>query len=193
MACNGGCGGMGHYGENAGHVHAPAVETGNGSSGREREVRCVCLKPLAWLYGPICWLCQKSSAIPRAHQSHLIRRSATSATARKQSPIKQHQQHQPSLFRDPTVPPLARWGVPLLLLANDLLLFVSNFGEGATVHLKVFEGLQPNGQGRSVESAPLYTITLGRSIQDMWNARAYFTSVLIAGACVTLSARRPSH
>lgn len=87
-------------------------------------------------------------------------------------------QHQPSLFRDPTIPALARWGLPVLLLANDALLLYSNIGDGATVHLRVFDG-----QGQAVDSAPLYAITLGHSIQDMWNAKAYFTSVLIAGTC----------
>lgn len=55
---------------------------------------------------------------------------------------------------------------------------------GATVHVRVFDGESPDGQGRTLDSAPLYTITLGRAIRDMWNAKAYFTSVLIAGACV---------
>jgi len=80
------------------------------------------------------------------------------------------------------MPPLARWAVPLLLLANDALLLYSNFGHGATVHVRIFDGATGGGQTRSVESASLYTITLGRSIRDMWNAKAYFTSVLIAGA-----------
>lgn len=74
--------------------------------------------------------------------------------------------------------------MPILLLANEALLLYSNLGDGATVHVQIFDGDQPAGQGRSVESAPLYTITLGRSIKDMWNAKAYFTSLLIAGACV---------
>jgi hypothetical protein len=72
--------------------------------------------------------------------------------------------------------------VPLLLLANDALLLYSNLGDGATVHVRIFDGEGGDGQGRSVESAPLYTITLGRSIKDMWDAKAYFTSILIAGA-----------
>lgn len=101
--------------------------------------------------------------------------------------------------------------MPLLILANDALLLYSNFGvgydlgcegdrlvppqpstpsnqtipqAGATVHVRIFDGDSPDGQGRTVDSAPLYTITLGRAIRDMWNAKAYFTSVLIAGECV---------
>ena len=52
------------------------------------------------------------------------------------------------------------------------------------MHVRIFDGESPDGQGRTLDSAPLYTITLGRAIRDMWNAKAYFTSVLIAGACV---------
>lgn len=112
--------------------------------------------------------------------------SATHPKPPKQQQARRHQQP-PSLFRDPNVPPLVRWGIPILLLANDALLLYSNLGDGATVHVRIFDGDQPDGQGRSVESAPLYTITLGRSIKDMWNAKAYFTSLLIAGACVRAS------
>ena len=52
------------------------------------------------------------------------------------------------------------------------------------MHVRVFDGESPDGQGRTLDSAPLYTITLGRAIRDMWNAKAYFTSVLIAGMYV---------
>ena len=69
----------------------------------------------------------------------------------------------------------------MLLLANDALLLYSNVGPGATVHVRVFDGTAPDGVGRSAESASLYTLTLGRSVKDLWDSGAYGMSTLIAG------------
>jgi len=74
----------------------------------------------------------------------------------------------------PHLPLVLRFGIPLLILANIALFISSNTGIGATVYVVV------TFNGTEVQMPSLFSFSLANSIRDMWSAKVYALSLLIA-------------
>ena len=78
-----------------------------------------------------------------------------------------------SLFLNPKIPLFWRIFIPLAIVGTMAVFISSNSGTGASVFI-VFN------LGRRVQIPSLFDFGLINSVRDMWKARAYFLSVLIA-------------
>lgn len=75
-----------------------------------------------------------------------------------------------------TVGSLARYSVPLVIILTMALFAVSNLSYGASVIIKYKTNTS------STELPSTFTFTLANSVHDMWNAKVYALSLLIAVA-----------
>jgi len=78
------------------------------------------------------------------------------------------------LAQHETVGTLARYGLPLVILMTVGLFMVSNLADGASVLIKYTTNTS------STELPATFTFTLANSVHDMWNAKVYALSLLIA-------------
>ena len=74
-----------------------------------------------------------------------------------------------------SVPCALQFGIPLLLLFNAALFLSSNSSTGASVSAVIKLG------DERIESGSLFDFALTNSVRDMWNAKVYPLSLLIAG------------
>lgn len=81
-----------------------------------------------------------------------------------------------SIAADPRVSPLWRYGIPFAILANIVLFIASNTGLGAGVFVVV----NPNDGQEPLRTPSLFSFTLANSVRDMWEAKVYALSLLIA-------------
>lgn len=79
-----------------------------------------------------------------------------------------------SLMMHPSIPLWSRMIIPFLLLSNIALFVSSNTGLGAGVFLKLLIG------GRLISFPSMFDFGLINSIVEMWKAKTYFLSILIA-------------
>lgn len=79
-----------------------------------------------------------------------------------------------ALLFNPILPFLVRYGILLILLVNIALFIASNTSLGASVYLLV---KTPTG---TTQFPSLFNFSLGNSVRDMWNAKVYALSILIA-------------
>eukprot|EP00727_Mastigamoeba_balamuthi_P013713 m51a1_g8965 hypothetical protein (1234) ;mRNA; r:1067285-1071195 len=85
----------------------------------------------------------------------------------------------PCLMCDPRINVVARAAIPLVLLLDIALFVSSNTGVGASVVLRL-EWQSAGAAPHAVETPALFSFGLVDSIRDMWKARVYPLSVLIA-------------
>eukprot|EP00468_Gymnochlora_sp_CCMP2014_P004522 CAMPEP_0167759172 /NCGR_PEP_ID=MMETSP0110_2-20121227/10872_1 /TAXON_ID=629695 /ORGANISM="Gymnochlora sp., Strain CCMP2014" /LENGTH=1283 /DNA_ID=CAMNT_0007645521 /DNA_START=139 /DNA_END=3990 /DNA_ORIENTATION=- len=78
------------------------------------------------------------------------------------------------LAANPNIPWIFRFGVPIILAGNFAIFIVSNLGVGAAVELQITAG--------SIEAKlpSLFEFTLTNTIVDMWKAKVYPLSILVA-------------
>ena len=79
-----------------------------------------------------------------------------------------------SLSVDDSVPWLARYGIPAVLLVNIALFVSANTSVGASVYIDLTVGAS------TVRLPSLFSFTLANSVHDMWEAGVYPLSLLIA-------------
>lgn len=80
----------------------------------------------------------------------------------------------------PHLPTWVRILIPFLVSTNIALLLSSNGSVGASVFLKIHLG-----KYKKLEFPSIFDFSLIKSIEDMWNAKAYILSLCIAiGSCV---------
>lgn len=85
-----------------------------------------------------------------------------------------------SLFMHPKLPIWVRILIPFLICTNISLFLSSNGSIGASVFLKVHFG-----KDKKLEFPTIFDFALIKSIEDMWNAKAYILSMCVAiGSCV---------
>jgi hypothetical protein len=80
----------------------------------------------------------------------------------------------PCLAAEKSVPTLARYGIPLLLLGTVALLMFSNTSAGADVYPALYI------KGNRFAFEPLFTFSLVNTIKDMWKADAIPLSLVVA-------------
>jgi len=97
-----------------------------------------------------------------------------SASSERRGKHEANTNHPTTLFFDPSIPSLIRYGLPFMLVLDDAMLLYSNFTLGAAVNVSI------NVREQAINQ-PLYNVTLHNSIVDMWNAKCYYLSALIAG------------
>jgi len=73
------------------------------------------------------------------------------------------------------IPVVVRYGIFALILANVALFISSNTSVGASVYLEI----KPRDM-ETIRFPSLFDFSLGNSVRDMWNAKVYALSILIA-------------
>ena len=110
---------------------------------------------------------EKQKKADSAESSPLLRRSSSSM------PLLDGSSPAPSLSAERTVSTLARYCVPMAILATAAIFIYSNTSSGASVYPEVTLGSE------KIRFGYLFTFTLGNSVRDMWNSEVYALSLLI--------------
>ena len=79
-----------------------------------------------------------------------------------------------ALISHPEIPKYIRWGIPVWIVASIALFVSANTNVGAQVELTVTLG------GDIIKVPNLFAFTLEGSIQDMWTAKVYTLSIIVA-------------
>jgi hypothetical protein len=82
--------------------------------------------------------------------------------------------HEPALVIHPQIPARVRYGIIFCICMNISLFICSNTNVGASVYILLTSG------GESVRLPDLFQFTLANSVRDMWHAKVYPLSLLIA-------------
>lgn len=94
--------------------------------------------------------------------------------AREEDPLIGDVHRTRALMLNPGLPFLVRYGVVLVLLINIAMFIASNASVGASVYLVARSGES------STMFPSLFNFSLINSVRDMWNAKVYALSILIA-------------